>query len=327
MSPAPLRLPKFLTARRPSEALAACRRLADAEDDIVELDVRETGFVDPLGMTLLGESLLQLADYGQRVRVIGLDQQTGVYLHRMDVFRHVELVGSYSPPRRRRDRRDALSELKRIDSQEEAEEIARRLADALIGSPTVRPAKTQDTMNTPEFEHQKSLIQYVLSELLNNALTHAQRHGFKGKARVWTAAQYYPSSDKVRLAVADTGCGLLATLKGHPQLESDTHFAAISAALQPRVSCNRSLGVREDTVNEGIGLTTVHRLVDRGAGDMLVMTGNAYQRQGGGGFLPSDAKWQGVGIAVEMRRESLRGLRIAELLPLGDSVPPELRFE
>jgi len=60
--------------------------LADAEDDIVELDVRETGFVDPLGMTLLGESLLQLADYGQRVRVIGLDQQTGVYLHRMDVF-------------------------------------------------------------------------------------------------------------------------------------------------------------------------------------------------------------------------------------------------
>jgi hypothetical protein len=87
------------------------------------------------------------------------------------------------------------------------------------------------------------------------------------------------------------------------------------------------LGVREDTVNEGIGLTTVHRLVDRGAWDMLVMTGNAYQRQGGGGFLPSDAKWQGVGIAVEMRRESLRGLRIAELLPLGDSVPPELRFE
>jgi len=32
-------------------------------------------------------------------------------------------------------------------------------------------------------------------------------------------------------------------------------------------------------------------------------------------------------IAVEMRREALRRLRIAELLPLGDAVPPELRFE
>lgn len=28
-----------------------------------------------------------------------------------------------------------------------------------------------------------------------------------------------------------------------------------------------------------------------------------------------------------MRREALRGLRIAELLPLGEAVPPELRFE
>ena len=182
-------------------------------------------------------------------------------------------------------------------------------------------------MRAPEFEHQKGLIQYVLSELLNNALTHAQRHGFKGKARVWTAAQYYPSSDKVRLAVADTGCGLLATLKGHPQLHSDTHFAAISAALQPRISCNRNLGVREDTVNEGIGLTTVHRIVDRCVGDMLVLTGNAYQRRSGGGLLPSNAAWQGVAIVVEIRRESLRGVRIADLLPLADAVPPELRFE
>lgn len=159
------------------------------------------------------------------------------------------------------------------------------------------------------------------------SLTHAQRHGFRGRARVWTAAQYYPSCDTVRLAVTDTGFGLLATLRGHPRLEAETHFAAISAALLPRVSCNRSLGVRQDTVNEGIGLTTVHRIVDRSAGEMLVLTGNAYQRQSAGGFLASDTEWQGVAIAVEMRRESLRDLRIAELLPLGDAAPPELRFE
>jgi hypothetical protein len=322
-----LRLPKFLTAKNPAEALALCRRLVDAEDDIVELDVRKTAFIDPFGLTLLGESLLQLADYGQRVHVIGLDRQIGAYLHRMDVFRHVELVESRPPPGQRRDRRDALSELKRIGGQDEAERVARDLADALVGAGTGRPATTLDAMCAPEHEHQKSLIQYVLSELLNNALTHSQLHGFKGKARVWTAAQYYPVSDKVRLAVADTGCGLLTTLKGHPQLASNTHFAAISAALQPRVSCNRSLGLRQDTVNEGVGLTTVHRLVDCGAGDMLVLTGNAYQRRRSGGFLPSGAEWQGVAIAVEIRRDTLRGLRIAELLPLGDAVPPELRFE
>ena len=85
-------------------------------------------------MTLLGESLRQLADYGQGVRVIGLDQVTGAYLHRMDVFRHVELVDSPLPAGRRRDRRDALSELKRIEGEHEAEEVARGLAAALIGT-------------------------------------------------------------------------------------------------------------------------------------------------------------------------------------------------
>ena len=134
MPTAPLRLPKFLTARSPAEVLAACRCLADSESDVVELDVRGTGFVDPFGMTLLGESLRQLADYGQGVRVIGLDQVTGAYLHRMDVFRHVELVDSPLPAGRRRDRRDALSELKRIEGEHEAEEVARGLAAALIGT-------------------------------------------------------------------------------------------------------------------------------------------------------------------------------------------------
>jgi hypothetical protein len=290
------------------------------------LDVRGTGFVDPFGMTLLGESLGQLADYGQRVRVIGLDQQIGAYLHRMDVFRHVELVDSPLPAGRRRDRRDALSELKRIEGEDEAEEVARGLAEALIGSRS-KERETRQGMRAPEHEHQKDLIQYVLSELLSNALTHALRHGFRGRARVWTAAQYYPSSDKVRLAVADTGCGLLATLSRHPQLEAETHFAAISAALLPRVSCNRNLGVRQDTVNQGVGLTTVHRIVDRSRGDMLVLTGDAFQRQTGGGVLRGNVGWQGVATAVEMRRAALRGLRIAEMLPLGDALPPELRFE
>ena len=192
-------------------------------------------------MTLLGESLLQLADYDQRVRVIGLDQEAGAYLHRMDVFQHVELVDVRLPEGRRRDRSDALSELKRIEGEYEAEEVARSLSDALIGTRPQDPPQRYDSMHAPEHEHQKDLIQYVLSELLSNALTHAQRHGFRGRARVWTAAQYYPSRDTVRLAVTDTGCGLLATLKGHPRLEAETHFAAISAALLPRVSCNRSL--------------------------------------------------------------------------------------
>jgi hypothetical protein len=62
-------------------------------------------------------------------------------------------------------------------------------------------------------------------------------------------------------------------------------------------------------------------------GNRLVLTGDAYQRQRGGAVLRDGAAWQGVVTAVEMRREALRGLRVAALLPLGDAVSPELRFE
>jgi len=44
-------------------------------------------------------------------------------------------------------------------------------------------------------------------------------------------------------------------------------------------------------------------------------------------LLRNNAAWQGVATAVEMRRVALRGVRIAELLPLSETVPPELRFE
>jgi hypothetical protein len=44
-------------------------------------------------------------------------------------------------------------------------------------------------------------------------------------------------------------------------------------------------------------------------------------------LLSSNAAWQGVAIAVEIRRKCLRGVRIAALLPLADAVSPELRFE
>jgi hypothetical protein len=34
-----------------------------------------------------------------------------------------------------------------------------------------------------------------------------------------------------------------------------------------------------------------------------------------------------VATSVEKRREALHSLQVPELLPLGDAVPPELRFE
>jgi hypothetical protein len=76
----------------------------------------------------------------------------------------------------------------------------------------------------------------------------------------------------------DTGCGFLNTLRGHQDLREETHFAAIVTALKPLVSCNRDLGIRRDSTNEGVGLTTVCRIAERAHGRTLIVSGDSFYR-------------------------------------------------
>lgn len=316
-------LPKFLAAFNPVETLEICRAISDVEDEVVDLDARRVVFVDPFALTLLGLTLYELEQWGQRVRVSGLESGIGAYLQRMDVLRALDFVDCAPPITRRRDRRESLVELTRIDSSAEAPEAARRMAQALVGSTGVSDLPDGDpAMDSASPEDRLvHLVQYVLSELLENSVTHGQRNGYQGRCRAWVAAQHYPAKDMVRLAVTDTGCGFLATLRGHPDLSDQTHFAAILAAMKPRVSCNRDLGITDATVNQGVGLTTVARIASLAEGKTLIVSGDAYHNPPmGGGRLPQAVSWQGVAIALEMRRARLLGVRIPDALPQIETV-------
>lgn len=169
-------------------------------------------------------------------------------------------------------------------------------------------------------------LQYALNELLENALTHARR-GNKD-ACVWVASQYYPKSDVIRLGVVDNGCGFLESLKTHKQLQRKHHLDAILLALQPRISCNRDLGLRADSINQGVGLTTSCRIAERAGGSMILASGNAMHSTSNYSGVGTGAYWQGVGIAIEVKRSKLAEVRVRELLPTLDDIPAvKLRFE
>jgi hypothetical protein len=89
-------------------------------------------------------------------------------------------------------------------------------------------------------------VRYCLEELISNVLEHADC------APAYACAQYYPKSNKVSVAVADCGQGLLASLSGsHPGLNDDAGAAFL--ALRPGVSgvTAASYGAAE---NAGAGL-------------------------------------------------------------------------
>lgn len=324
-----VRLPAYLSVRSAAEAVAACRRLIDSDGDAL-VDATLLRFADPFGLAMLGATFHMVRDQGRAVGVRGLSAAMAGYLHRMDVFEGVELIDCAAVSGGRHDRSDALVELTRLDNQGSVDDAAFRLAKTLVGGmPGVDPDEPPDEMSgLSAFDRLVEPIQYALSELLENAMTHARRQGYRD-ACVWVASQYYQKSGLIRLGVVDNGCGFLATLRSHPDLRRETHHEAILTALRPRISCNRDLRLGMDSVNQGVGLTTTCRIAEHAGGRLVIVSGDAiHGTTGESGTLAGGAAWQGVAIAMECRRDRLPSIRFRELLPPYDAqIPVRLRFE
>lgn len=327
--PEPVCLPAYLSARSASESIAACGSLITTVG-AADVDARRLRFADPFGLALLGATFHMVRQQGRAVRVCGLSAEMSGYLERMDVFEGVELVDCTPRSNQRQNRGDALVELTRLDSRRRVDDAAFRLAHAVVGHiPGVDPNEPPDEMSGfTAFDRLVEPIQYALSELLENAMTHARRHGY-ANACVWVACQYYPKNDMIRLGVVDNGCGFLATLRGHPELRHERHLDAILTALKPRISCNRDLRLNSDSVNQGVGLTTTCRIAEHAGGHLVIVSGNAiHDTSGRSGLLAGGAAWQGVAIAIECRRDLLPTIRFRELLPpLDAQLAVRLRFE
>ncbi|MFY9261855.1 MAG: ATP-binding protein [Gallionella sp.] len=280
-------------------------------------------------MALLAATFHKVRQAEGTVRIHNLNMQLTGYLNRMDVFQGVELVGSTRAHGRRHDHSDAFVEVTGLEQQRDVERTAQRLAASLVGKmPVENRNQIPDEMTGyTELDRLEEPIQYALNELLENALTHARRAVGCVDARVWASSQYYPKSGLVRLGIVDNGCGFLATLRGHQSLTEETDLAAILAALQPRVSCNRDLKFNSDSVNQGVGLTTTRRIAESAGGYLLIASGNTIHSPKQSIHLPH-AKWQGVAIALECKREKLPDVRYRELMPLLNMPPIQgLRFE
>lgn len=316
--------PSYLSAPTALSTISVCQEIL-ATAGVVDIYAAHLRFIDPFGMAMLGACFDEAKKQGCVIHVHQLSSDLSGYLQRMDVFTGVELVDCGSSNGVRHDRSGALVELTRLCNHAELGNVARRLAVAMIGA--AEPGEVPDEMTGfTTYDRLVDPLQYALNELLENALTHARR-GNKN-ACVWIASQYYPKKDLIRVGVVDNGCGFLESLRTHVKLLHKRHLEAILLALQPRVSCNRNLGLFGDPVNQGVGLTTTCRIAEHAGGRMILASGNAMHSTSGYSGQGQGVYWQGVGIAMEVNRSKLADVRIRELLPSLDDIPPvNLRFE
>jgi|GEM_PF-731685 len=320
-----LELPEMVGVKHIVPLMAALSQVRTSPGDI-ELDCSRVKFLDPLGITTLAAAVKEALAKGRRVSMPWLATTTTSYLERMNFFVDMD-IGAVDVPkhRNRTDQRGNLLEITRIVESGQSEAVADQLAAAIV---TMIIGRGQKPFNfqVPDTEYDQYYrpLRYALSELIENALTHARRKGAFNSS-VWVAAQYYKDAHtggRVHVAVVDNGCGFLATLQNHPALPEKTHGAAIRTALKPKVSCNRDIGPFGEIVNEGVGLTTTVLISKATGGDIHIVSGNALLMEGG---LASkkrrdqvrtlQGEWGGVAISATFLCQNLPSINIPKLLP------------
>ena len=332
-------LPKTVGVSNLASLIEALSQIGAGEGD-VKLNCANVNFVDPLGMTVLAAALEPL-DKRRRVSMPWLKTSTASYLERMDFFNGIPVDGVNLPQNRaRNDQRSNLLEITRVVDSGKSEAVADQLATAIVGKIIGRGPKPVD-FNAPDTEYLQYYkpLRYALSELIENALTHARREG-AFNASVWVAAQYYKDQGgRIQVAVVDNGCGFLATLQNHTELREKTHAEAIKTALKPKVSCNRDIGPFGESVNEGVGLTTTVRIAKATGGSVHIVSGDAIFTEGELSGVkrrdqvqPLGGAWNGVAISATFVCQKLPGIRIDQLLPPVDlpkssETPVVFRFD
>ncbi len=324
------RLNTFVHARNLPEAMAFCGEIGVDSAGTIACDAAELQFVDPVGLCLLAATCHRLATQGKRLRLENVSPAIAGYLARMDLFKACGI--EYKENFTRHDRQTDLVEICVADKAAEGDLLANKIVTALVGAtPGYDPHAASDEMTG--YQPQDYLykpLHYLFSELLENALTHAKRAGYRD-ARAWVAAQYYPGKDRIRLAVVDNGCGLLRSLERHPSLPEKSHKAAIRLAFEPRVTCNPDLEIRpNETVNQGIGLTVIREIVAQGRGVMRLVSGDTLLEMAGGREKTCPATpWQGMVLALDFKRDLLRQVNVGQIIHelRGKPGPGGLRFE
>jgi signal transduction histidine kinase len=301
-------LPKLMLAADMPRVMRCIAAIDPMADSTVVIDAEELEFAEPLPLCLLASQLANLQRLGGRASIEKLRKPVADRLERMNVLRDwIEARPASKSPLHN----FAALQVAQASCIDDGNEIANSLAQRIA---QFVPA---------EFCHQSSMMTrdgivhplgYMLTELLENSLTHGRGKGF-GHASAWIAAQYYSSGDRIRLAIVDNGCGFLKSLQEHAAVQPKNHATAIRAAFLPGVSCNRSVGLVRDSLNAGLGLTVSRDIAIRSGGTVWAGSGEIWLQQPGreDESVKRIQAWQGSMLNFEIHRAGLISFNFREL--------------
>jgi len=239
-------------------------------------DFSQVKWVEPFGMLLVASRIRRIVDACGRngvscyVKGHNRTQQSHDYLAHMGFFQSTGINFGKVPGQAPGSQRYVpITELTR-DSL--VQDPAARF-DMHIGETIERRASNLARVLAQSESNLRETLKYSIREIIRNGFEHSESDN------IWVAAQCWPNSDKVEIAILDDGIGIKESLSHNPNLSIVADDVALSWAIKPgisgkthQVSLRRTRSQESEWDNSGYGLYITNALC-RLAGDFVIVSG------------------------------------------------------
>ncbi|WP_022958929.1 hypothetical protein [Spongiibacter tropicus] len=154
-------------------------------------------------------------------------------------------------------------------------------------------------------------LTFSIREIMRNVYEHSKSKSIE------YCAQYWPSYEKVEIAIGDSGIGLRESLQDNPYIQVSNDSDAIQQALMPAISSKNYEGAIIDTNdpwhNSGFGLYMINRICRLG-GNFLICSGDHAIKLDENGKEHIDLGHRCKGVVVRMVLNTSRLIALSEML-------------
>lgn len=264
-------------------------------------DLSDMQWVEPFAMLHVASAVAQkiAACPNLSIKAVGY---TNGYARFMGFFRELGIPGEGGTPPP--DNHANYLPIQTLNLREVRADAARReLAPGqIIENHTRSIARTLARQNYgPLWE----TIQYALREIIRNAAEHS-----KGD-HVLYCGQFWPTQNKVEVAILDEGIGIVRSLQRNPLVQGKTELDILRLSLKPGISGVHYEGALLDESNEwansGFGLYVVSELCRRG-GSLTVLSGGSGLCVSSKGENPVGGSHAGTALRLIIDTSNLRSI-------------------
>lgn len=153
-------------------------------------------------------------------------------------------------------------------------------------------------------------LSYSIRELMRNVVEHSNA------VTIGFCAQYWPTKNKVEVAILDMGIGLRKSLSPNPHIDVSNDKKAVNYSLMPAVSGKNFKGMKikqkGNWVNSGFGLYMTCR-ISRNGGNFFIASGDTglLLTSKGEGKRYFETNFQGTAVRLVIKTNQLPNLRAA----------------